>query len=122
MYCDKVIEEFEHPFHMEILKEYTHKIHNTNSGCGDEAYIYIKFIKNRIEDIGFQSFGCASCLAMVSYLCRSIHKKSISELNNFTRSFFEEAFNELEPSQKHCIDMGEIIMEKIKAGLRGVPL
>jgi nitrogen fixation NifU-like protein len=108
-----VISEFENPFHMEILSDCTHVVESTNSGCGDEARIYIVCKSNVIENIGFQAFGCASCLAATSFLCRTVFGKDIKEVAEITREVFEDAFRDLEPAQRHCIDMAEALIKKI---------
>lgn len=118
MYCKRVIDEFENPFRMEKLGNYSHLVENTNSGCGDESHIYILYNNDTIENIGFQSFGCASCLAVTSFLCKTIFGKNLSDIRLIKRSLFECAFSELEPSQRHCIDMGEVLMNKIVSVLQ----
>lgn len=119
MYCARVIEEFESPFHMEVLSEYTHKIQNVNDGCGDEAHIYIMYQGDRIDNISFQAFGCASCLAVTSFLCRASLNKSVLQLAGMDRAFFRAAFSELEPSQTHCLDMAVVLIGKMISELEG---
>jgi nitrogen fixation NifU-like protein len=102
---------------MEVLDTYTHVIKNTNAGCGDEAHIYIQYNGQTIENVGFQSFGCASCLAVTSYLCKCIFQKTLSCVKNVNRNLFEETFDELEPAQRHCLDMAEVLLSKIVLAL-----
>lgn len=115
MYCQRIIEEFNNPFNMFIPDRYDYLIQNINDGCGDEAYIYISYDGERITSANFQAFGCAACLAVTSFLCRSISGKALAEVKALNRDHFEKAFNELEPSQRHCIDMAEVLTGKILA-------
>ena len=114
MYCEKVINEFENPFHMYAHESSTHLIKHVGGGCGDEAYVYLIVEDDLIKEVSFEVFGCASCLALTSFLCRCIENKRSLDLTELNYVYFKREFSELEPSQNHCIDLVCALVENIR--------
>jgi len=117
VYCEKVINEFENPFHMYAQEAPTHLIKHVGGGCGDEAFVYLVIEDDMIKEVSFEVFGCATCLALTSFLCRFIENKYLLDLTELNYNYFKEEFSELEPSQNHCIDLVCALVENIRGVL-----
>ena len=69
-YSDIVLEHFKHPRNVGEMKDADGKATEGSPACGDMVSVYIKVDENEktIEDIKFQSYGCASNIATGSIL------------------------------------------------------
>ncbi|MCK4285455.1 MAG: iron-sulfur cluster assembly scaffold protein, partial [Candidatus Lokiarchaeota archaeon] len=67
MYSEKVLEHFRNPRNMGEMKDADAIGEFGNPTCGDLMAIYIKVKEKNgqefIEDISFQTFGCAAAIA-----------------------------------------------------------
>ena len=66
MYSEKVVEFFMHPRNVGRLDPADGVGEVGNPRCGDVMKIYIQVRDNRIDDIRFETFGCAAAIATSS--------------------------------------------------------
>ncbi|MEG1008669.1 MAG: Fe-S cluster assembly scaffold protein NifU [Clostridia bacterium] len=85
-----------------------------NSKCGDIMKIYLKVENNIIEDVKFQTFGCAAAIATSSIATEMIKGKSIDEALSLTNKAVVEALDGLPPVKLHCSVLAE---EAVKAAI-----
>ena len=94
MYSKKVMDHFLNPRNKGRLKNADAVGRVGNPICGDVMHIYIKVRDGRIEDIGWETMGCAAAIATSSMLSELAKGKSIEEaLNNLkeaTELYLEE--------------------------------
>jgi nitrogen fixation NifU-like protein len=80
-----------------------------NPVCGDLMYIYIKVAelngKEIIEDISFQTFGCAAAIATSSMITELAKGKTLDEASLITRNDVAEALDGLPPVKLHCSNL-----------------
>ena len=80
MYSEKVIEYFENPINMEIMKNADGVGTIENEICSDIIKIYIKVNANNIiEDIKFEAKGCPTVIASCCELTRLVKCMKIKE-------------------------------------------
>ena len=85
-----------------------------NPVCGDLMYVYIKVTKKDgmdvIEDISFQTFGCAAAIATSSMITELAKGKTIEEASKIA-----EALDGLPPIKLHCSNLAaDALLDAIK--------
>lgn len=105
MYSQKVIDHFNHP------RNQGHMDHPDGVGkvgnpvCGDVMYIYIKVKDNRIDDIRWETLGCAAAIATSSMITELARGKTLEEAEQITRGHVAEALDGLPPVKMHCSNL-----------------
>ncbi|MFX0004403.1 MAG: iron-sulfur cluster assembly scaffold protein, partial [Candidatus Hermodarchaeota archaeon] len=81
MYSEKVMEHFRNPRNMGEMKDADSVGEVGNPVCGDLMYIYIKVKEKNgqeiIDDISFQTFGCAAAIATSSMVTELAKGKTL---------------------------------------------
>ena len=91
-----------------------------NPVCGDLMKIYIKVRKDKskgemIEDIRFETLGCASAIATSSMVTDLAKGKTVDEAMKITRNDVADALEGLPPIKMHCSNLAdEALHEAIK--------
>jgi nitrogen fixation NifU-like protein len=80
-----------------------------NPVCGDLMYIYIK-VKEKdgqeiIDDISFQTFGCAAAIATSSMVTELAKGKRLEEAIEITRDDVADSLDGLPPIKLHCSNL-----------------
>ena len=73
-----------------------------NAQCGDIMKIYLKINNNIIEDVKFETFGCASAIASSSMATELIKNKPLSEALQITNKSIVETLDGLPAHKVHC--------------------
>ena len=105
MYSKKVMEHFLNPRNKGRLKDADAVGRVGNPVCGDVMHIYIKIRDGRIEDIGWETMGCAAAIATSSMLSELAKGKSIEEAMKISRSDIADALEGLPPIKMHCSNL-----------------
>ena len=103
------MDHFKSPRNMGELKDASAVGEHGNPICGDLMYIYIKVKKQDskeiIEDISFQTFGCAAAIATSSMVTELAKGKTLDEAYNITRNDVADALDGLPPIKLHCSNL-----------------
>jgi nitrogen fixation NifU-like protein len=119
-YSKKVLEHFTRPHNQGVLKNASGVGMVGNPVCGDLMKIYIKVKKDKkkgdiINDIRFETLGCASAIATSSMVTDLAKGKTIEEAMKITRNDVAEALDGLPPIKMHCSNLAdEALHEAIK--------
>ncbi|RLI97464.1 MAG: iron-sulfur cluster assembly scaffold protein [Candidatus Aenigmatarchaeota archaeon] len=110
MYSKKVMELFRHPHNMGKIENPDGVGKVGNPVCGDVMYIYIKVGKNEkgeeiIEDIKFETFGCAAAIATSSMITDMAKGKTLQEAEKITRDDVANYLGGLPPIKMHCSNL-----------------
>lgn len=105
MYSEKVLEHFRNPKNMGEMEDADAVGIVGNPVCGDFMHIYIKVKKKKIEDISFQTFGCAAAIATSSMITELAKGKKIDDAMNITRNDVADALDGLPPIKMHCSNL-----------------
>jgi len=80
-----------------------------NPTCGDLMSIYIKVKEENgqelIDDISFQTFGCAAAIATSSMITELAKGKTLEEASNISRDDVAESLDGLPPIKLHCSNL-----------------
>ena len=115
MYNERVMEEFSNPKIVGEIADANGVGTVGNATCGDIMKIFMKIDENRvIQDVGFQTFGCAAAIATSSAATQMIKGKTIDEALKITNSQVVESLGGLPAQKLHCSVLAE---EAIKAAI-----
>lgn len=107
MYTKKVIEHFRDPHNYGRMKNPDGIGKVGNIVCGDVMHLYIKVEKDKkgreiIEDISFETFGCAAAISTSSIVTDLAKGKSLSEALKIDSNKVVESLGGLPPIKIHC--------------------
>ncbi|MFX0145557.1 MAG: Fe-S cluster assembly scaffold protein NifU [Candidatus Hodarchaeota archaeon] len=109
MYSEKVMEHFRNPRNMGEMKDADSVGEVGNPVCGDLMYIYIKVKEKNgqeiIDDISFQTFGCAAAIATSSMVTELAKGKTLDEASKITRDNVADSLDGLPPIKLHCSNL-----------------
>ncbi|MEA2071153.1 MAG: Fe-S cluster assembly scaffold protein NifU [Asgard group archaeon] len=115
LYSKKVMEHFKNPQNVGEIENPDGKGMVGNPVCGDTMEITIKVEEDRIKDIKFRTFGCASAIASSSMTTEIAKGKTIEEAKKITREDIAEALDGLPTHKMHCSNLAvDALHEAIK--------
>jgi len=120
LYSDKVISHFKKPHNQGSIKDADAVGQVGNPSCGDIMKIYLKKGKNKkgeaiIEDIKFETMGCAAAIAVSSMLTDLAKGKTLEEAKKIEKDTIVKELGGLPPLKVHCSMLGvEALREAIK--------
>jgi nitrogen fixation protein NifU and related proteins len=107
MYSKKVIQHFTKPHNYGKLKSADAIGESGNPVCGDLMKIYIKVSKkdDRIEDISFETLGCAAAIATSSMVTDLAKGRTLDEAMKISNKEVAEHLEGLPPIKMHCSNL-----------------
>lgn len=111
-YTEKVLQYFKNPKNMGRIENPDGVGKAGNPVCGDVMFIYIKVGKNEkgeefIQDIKFETFGCAAAIATSSVITELVKGKTLGEAEKISNKDVVEFLGGLPPIKKHCSLLAE---------------
>jgi nitrogen fixation NifU-like protein len=114
-YSEKVMDHFQNPRNVGKMEDADGIGEVGNAKCGDIMKIYLKIKDDVIEDVKFNTFGCASAIATSSIATELIKGKPLKDALSLTNQAVVEALDGLPPVKIHCSVLAE---EAIKAAIK----
>jgi len=111
-YNKNVMEHFRNPRNMGEMDSPDAEATVGNPSCGDVMKIAIRVSDNKIEDIKFQTMGCAAAIATSSMLTELAKGKSLDEAGKITSRDVSIALGELPPIKEHCSNLAAGALKK----------
>ena len=106
LYTQTVMDHFMHPRNVGAIENADGVGEVGNAKCGDIMKIYLKIREDRIEDVKFETFGCASAIASSSIATEMLKGKTISDALKLTNKDVE-ALGGLPAQKLHCSVLAE---------------
>ncbi|PLY03032.1 MAG: iron-sulfur cluster assembly scaffold protein [Desulfuromonas sp.] len=124
MYTEIVMEHFNNPRNVGIIKEPTVLVQIGDPSCGDSLLMSLKIEKDRIADIKYKIYGCGAAVATSSIASEMVMGKSLDDALKVDEKVIADALGGLPPDKLHCSNLaaGAIrgaINEYRKAVLKG---
>jgi len=103
-YSETVMEHFRNPRNVGKMEDPDAKATEGSPACGDMVAVYLKVEPGtkRIEDITFESYGCASNIATGSIITELAKGKTLEEAKRITWQEASEALGGLPAIKTHC--------------------
>ena len=103
-YTKLVIEHFKNPHNVGEIEDADVKVTEGSPACGDMITLYLKVDPQtqRIVDVKFKSYGCASNIATASIITDLVKGKTVEEAKKITWKDAAEALGGLPPVKVHC--------------------
>ena len=114
LYSEKVMDHFRNPRNLGVIEDADGIGEVGNAKCGDIMKIYLKIKGGVIEDVKFETFGCASAIASSSMATELIKGQPVSEAMQLTNKAVAEALDGLPDYKLHCSVLAE---EAIKSAI-----
>jgi nitrogen fixation NifU-like protein len=106
IYSDKVMDHFQNPRNVGVIKDADGVGQVGNPVCGDMMTFYIKVKDNRLADIKFQTFGCGAAIAVSSMVSEMAMGKTLEEAMEITNTTVAEQLGGLPKNKLHCSNLG----------------
>lgn len=103
-YSETVLEHFRHPRNIGKIEDADGQAQEGSPACGDMVAVYLNVDEKTkvIEDIKFESYGCASNIATGSIITELAKGKTIDEAKKITWKDAAEALGGLPKVKVHC--------------------
>ena len=112
IYSEKVMDHFQNPRNVGVLKDADGVGQVGNPVCGDMMTFYIKVKDNRIDDVRFQTFGCGAAIAVSSMVSEMAIGKTIEDALKITNKRVAEELGGLPKNKLHCSNLGADALHK----------
>lgn len=103
-YSELVMEHFRHPHNVGRMEDADAKAMEGSPACGDMVAVYLKVDPEtqRISDVSFESYGCASNIATGSIITDLAKGKTLEEAKHISWQQASDALGGLPPIKAHC--------------------
>ncbi|MBU2705968.1 iron-sulfur cluster assembly scaffold protein [Zooshikella marina] len=115
MFNEIIVTNFSAPTHQGTVESPDIKLSLGNPVCGDKVEITACCDQQKITQIRFKAWGCATSLAMANIFCRQVEGLTITEALKLADNHVDTMLGEIEPSQHHCLDMLKSLFNQLKA-------
>ena len=105
-YSKKVMDHFMNPRNVGEIESPDGYGKVGNPVCGDLMEIFIRVKEDRVEEIKFRTFGCASAIAVSSMVTEMAKGMSLEEAMKITRDDVADELDGLPPQKMHCSNLG----------------
>jgi nitrogen fixation protein NifU and related proteins len=112
MYSKKLMKHFKNPKFVKELKKPDSTGEVGNIRCGDIMKLQIKVKDDKINEIGFQTFGCPAAVASSDVVCKLAKGKTLEEAEKLTKQDIVDELEGMPPIKVHCSVLGIEALKK----------
>ncbi len=111
-FTEKTLDYAKNPRNQGELEDPTAVGEVSNPDCGDSTIIYLQVEDGIIQDIRFETFGCAAAVASSSMLTEMVKGKTIDEAYVITDDAVAAELGGLPEKKMHCSLVGIAALKK----------
>lgn len=111
-YSEKVMDHFMNPRNVGEMENPSAYAEVGNPACGDIIKMYLSIKDDRIDDIKFQTFGCAAAIATSSRTTELVKGKTLDEALELTRDDVADELGGLPDVKMHCSNLAADALHK----------
>jgi nitrogen fixation NifU-like protein len=112
MYTTKVIKHFKNPHNQGVIKNADAVGEAGNPTCGDVMKIYLKVKNNKIQEVKFETLGCAAAIAVSSALTDIVKGKTLEQALKITKDQIVKDLGGVPAPKIHCSMLGVEALHK----------
>ena len=125
-YSKKVLSHLAKPRNVEKIEGANGIGEVGNLVCGDVMKLYVRVEDEVVEEIGFETYGCAAAIATSSVITEMVKGKRLAEVLKMTNSDILQVLGGLPPIKIHCsllsVDaLSEAIWDYLKKNEKKIP-
>ena len=107
-YTKELLKRFKHPKFVKKLKNPDAVGEVGNIRCGDIMRLGIKVNSKtkKIQDIGFQTFGCPAAVASSDVVCELVKGKTLKQAEKLNKNDIIKKLKGMPPIKIHCSVLG----------------
>jgi nitrogen fixation NifU-like protein len=106
IYREYILDLYRSPLNKVVLENHTHKMHGYNANCGDDIWVYLNIIDDKVQDVSFEGVGCALCIAGASITTEKLKGLSISEIPTISaEQLYQWLGIEMELTRVKCVTL-----------------
>ena len=121
IYNETVLDHFANPRNAGKLKNADATGETGNPSDGDRIIIYVRIQANRLQEVRFQTFGCAAAIAASSMLTVLATGKTIEEASRITNLDVAEALGGLPEAKMECSNIAADALQNALNGYKEDP-
>lgn len=92
-----------------------------NPICGDQMKMYLKIENDKIVDVRWKTYGCASAIASTSALSELVKGKTLDEALKISAKDIDDYLGNLPKHKFHCSVLGHEALEDAANKYRSTP-
>lgn len=92
-----------------------------NPICGDQMKMYLKIENDKIVDVRWKTYGCASAIASTSALSELVKGKTLDEALKISAKDIDDYLGNLPKHKFHCSVLGHEALEDAVNKYRSTP-
>jgi nitrogen fixation protein NifU and related proteins len=111
-YTQELLKHFKNPKYVKNIENPDGVGQVGNIKCGDIMKLSIKVKDDKINDIGFQTFGCAAAIASSDVVCAIAKGKTLKQAEKITKDDIVKELGGMPPIKVHCSILGIEALQK----------
>ena len=111
-YSKELMKHFKNPKYVKEIKNSDGVGEVGNIMCGDIMHLEIKVDKDKIKDIGFQTFGCPAAVASSDVVCELAMGKTLEQAEKIKKEDIIKKLKDMPPIKIHCSVLGIDALKK----------
>jgi nitrogen fixation NifU-like protein len=111
-YSKELMKHFKNPKFVKDIKDPSGVGEVGNIRCGDIMHLEIKVKNNKIQDIGFKTFGCPAAVAASDVVCEIAKGKTLKQAKKLKKDDVVKKLKGMPSTKVHCSVLGIDALKK----------
>ncbi|PLY05415.1 MAG: iron-sulfur cluster assembly scaffold protein [Desulfuromonas sp.] len=117
-YSDKVLDHFSNPRNVGVIDDANVVVQVGDPDCGDSVLYFLKFEKNRVQDIKYLVKGCGAAIATSSIASEIAKGRTLDALLEISEDEIATALDGLPAEKMHCSNLAASALRAVVQSYR----